>query len=271
MTTRDSILKLYEQEADFGTGGAERLFRVAAICSCLFFGAFGAYLATHNPPPEMIMQEKTMRLRQVSFIVEEKKKAPAPAAEPKKTEAPKPLVKEEPVDLTSKPLLDQKAEDTKPENENATTDDPVRRVYGLRRVYSTGLGAGGEMGDAVIGKQGNTLNAEIDTITATKEDLAGRVVPITTVTTAPRLLKDVKPAYTKEMIDAEVEGVVRAQLLIDASGKVKEVKILNDLGFGTREMAIEAFLQWQFAPAKRGTDPVAVWITYAVRFVLLEN
>jgi len=88
----------------------------------------------------------------------------------------------------------------------------------------------------VIGKIGNTLDKDVDTVTATKKDLAGPLVSITTVTSAPRLRKEVKPDYTKEMIAAKVEGVIRAELLVGGDGKVKEVKILNDIGYGdTRE------------------------------------
>jgi TonB family protein len=72
------------------------------------------------------------------------------------------------------------------------------------------------------------------------------------------------------MIEAKVEGLVNAQLLIDATGHVIDVKILNDLGYSTRDRAREAFLKWIFEPALRGNEPVSVWITYAIRFVLLD-
>jgi periplasmic protein TonB len=142
----------------------------------------------------------------------------------------------------------------------------------LRRVFSVGIGAQGGNADAVIGKLGNTLNKEVDTITATKADIKGRIVPVTTITTAPELTNAgiVKPEYTKEMIDAKIEGLVKANLLIDIDGRVKEVKILSDLGFGAADRAKEAFLKWVFKPAMKDGKPVAVWITYSIRFVLLQ-
>ena len=69
----ESVLKLYEQETEVVLGPGERLFRIAALCSFLLFGAIGLYLKTHNPPPQM-MEEKAERMRQVSFVMEEKKK-----------------------------------------------------------------------------------------------------------------------------------------------------------------------------------------------------
>jgi protein TonB len=96
------------------------------------------------------------------------------------------------------------------------------------------------------------------------------IAPITAVTTAPSPKNTIKPEYTKEMIDAKIEGVIRAELLIDVDGKVKDVRILNYLGFGTKEAARKAFLQWTFDPAKKGDTPVAVWISFSIRFVLVQ-
>jgi outer membrane biosynthesis protein TonB len=53
-------------------------------------------------------------------------------------------------------------------------------------------------------------------------------------------------------------------------GKVKDVRILNDLGYGTKESAEKAFRQWLFEPAKKGDMPVAVWISFSIRFVMLQ-
>ncbi|MDD5675158.1 MAG: energy transducer TonB, partial [Chitinivibrionales bacterium] len=176
----------------------------------------------------------------------------------------------EPVDLTKNPVLNQKQDDI-PKDQPAVSNAPVvRRVYGLRRVYSTGLGAGGSVSEAVIGKLGNTLNTPIDTFKATKAETKGAIVPITTITSTPEIITIVKPEYTKEMKDARIEGAIRANLLIDVDGRVKDVRILNDLGYGTKERAREAFLQWTFKPALRDGVAVAVWISYSIRFVFLQ-
>jgi protein TonB len=268
---RDQILKRYEIEAEALSGRSEWLFRATMVLSCAAFGAMGLYLSTHNPPANLL-EEKMARARQVSFIIEEQKKTVVTQPKPKPVVAEKkePIPKE-PIALTKKPELNQKIDEPAPDNSQAKTPEPVRRVYGLRKVYSTGIGEGGMAADAVIGKRGNTLATDIDTVMATPKDLKGTIAPITAVTQAPKLLKDIKPEYSKEMIDAKVEGPVKAHLLIDIDGSVKEVRILSDLGFGTKERATEAFLQWKFAPAKKGDQPVAVWITFSIRFVLLPG
>ncbi len=174
--------------------------------------------------------------------------------------------KTEPIDLTEKPIINQQQDDI----QNKTPDVPVtRRVYGLRKVYSTGLGSGGSLSDAVVGKLGNTLNAPVDTFTATKQEIKGQIVSTTTVTSIPRFVKMVKPEYSKEMLDNKAEGVVKVKALIDIDGKVKKATILNDLGFGSGEQAMKAALEMLFSPAMRGAEPVAVWIVIPIRFVMI--
>ena len=267
---RTTVLELYEKEDTAVYSGGDWLFKAMAVLSFAAFGALGVYLHTHNPPPQ-VMEEKAAHLRQVSFIVEEKKK-PKPA--PVQKEAPKPIekkepVKSEPVDLTNKPVLNQKVDDVKPETPPTTTP-PVRRVYGLRKVYSTGIGAGGTASDAVIGKLGNTLATDIDTFTVTKTELKGTVAPITTVQTLPKRKNSPVPEYTKEMKENHVEGEVRMNILVDVDGKVKKVIILNDLGFGSKEKVYEACMKLEFEPARRNNEPVASWIPFSFRFELLQ-
>lgn len=273
MRARDSVLKLYEQETEAVLGPGERLFRIAVLCSFLLFGAAGIYLKTHNPPPQ-VMEEKAELMRQVSFVMEEKKKplAPAPVkkAEPIVKKEPEPK-KEEPIDLTKNPVLNQKIDDLKPEPPPVPAAEPVRRVYGLRKVYSTGIGVGGDGSEAIIGKQGNTLNADIDTATATEKELKGTLVPVTTLTSMPKLKKSIKPEYTQEMIDADIEGTIKTRLLISAEGKVLDIVFLNDLGYGSKESTRKAIMQWEFEPARRGNDPVAVWYVFPVQFRLTDE
>jgi hypothetical protein len=272
--SNDSVLKLYERETEVVLGPGELLFRIAALCSFLLFGAFGLYLKTHNPPPQ-VMEEKAERLRQVSFVMEEKKKPASPAPvkkiEPIVKKEPEPK-KEEPIDLTKNPVLNQKIDDLKPEPPPTPAAEPVRRVYGLRKVYATGLGAGGDGSEAIIGKQGNTLNADIDTATATEKELKGAVAPITQIARAPKIKKIVKPEYSDEMREAGIQGTIWAELVIDSAGVVREAKILNDLGFGSKELARRAFLQCIFEPALLSNGkPTATRIKVPMKFVLLEE
>jgi hypothetical protein len=239
----------------------QRLFPAILTLTLALFLLFGVFLKTIKP----LQQEFYEKITQIQtrFIFEEKK------AEEKKVEKKpeKPAAKKEPVDLTKEPQLAQKEDDIA--KQPPKEPPKARRVYGLRKVYSTGLGAGGSMADAVIGKLGNTLNKDVDTLTARPRDLKGEVVSVTTITSAPAFRKRVKPEYTKEMLDNKVEGVVKVKVLVDIDGRVKQAIALDDLGFGSADLAVKACYQMEFEPARRGDEAVAVWIIVPIRFVLL--
>jgi periplasmic protein TonB len=261
----DLSLKAYEIYIPTNSSFVEKVYGIVLIVMLGLFIGLGFFFHTIKALPEPI--EKKIEEIKTRFVIEEKKKpVPKPIVKKKPEEKPE---EPKPVDLTKKPELAQKLDDI-PKEPVPETAPKARRVFGLRRVYSVGIGAGGSMSDAVIGKLGNTLNAPVDTVTATQKDLKGTIAPITTITAAPSPKNTVKPEYSKEMLDAKIEGVIRAELLIDIDGTVKDVRILNDLGFGTKEAARKAFLQWTFDPAKKGDTPVAVWISFSIRFVIIQ-
>lgn len=240
------------------------LSRITFVVTLIVFIAAGLYLKTIKPVKNHSNEAQTQQPIETQFMIQEKKQPKKPEPLKKIVEQEKPA---EPIDLTHAPVLQQKTDDvTEPP---VTTKAPVvPRVYGLRRVYSTGIGAGGDVADAVIGKQGNSLNVPIDTVTPTKKELRGQLAPISTVTSLPRLVKFIKPQYSQEMQDAKVQGEIKIQVLVDIDGKVKEVKVLNDLGHGTAEKARETGFKLVFEPAMRGNEPVAVWISYRIQFIL---
>ena len=260
--TRDSVLKAYEQTPRHAAPYLERLFYLILVCVVAAFVGAGVYFGTVEPYSHTMDERETRRLR-AEFLIEEK--TPSPPPKPRKKPVPK-EEKPEPIDLSKKPKMNQQVDDIQ---ESKPKRKKVRRVYGVRKVYSKGLGSGGSMSDAVVGKLGNTLDKEVDTITATESDIKGDVVSATTVTSAPSFKRRVRPEYTEEMLANEVEGVVRVKILVDIDGKVKKAKALNDPGFGAAKQALEACLKMEFKPAMRGDQPVAVWIVVPIRFVLL--
>lgn len=245
------------------------LFMPIMAFTILCFGGIGYYLRTHNPPPESLLDD-TPVMQQAHFIIEEKKPEPVvekPKVEEKKVE---PVI-EEPIDLTEKPLLAQEKNETVEPPPPEERKQPVRKVYGLRKVYSTGIGASGGMSDAIVGKLGNTLETSFDTIKATGNDLSGTPVSITTVTSYPKIKNSVRPEYTKEMLANRIEGTVRVKILVDADGKVKQVIVLDDLGFGIKEEAAKACFKMEFDPARTGDTPVPTWIMIRIHFKMLDS
>ena len=271
MATSNMEKKVFMYPGD-DEGIHDFFFPVMLLCIVLF-GGIGVYMKTHNPPPVPI-REQLSQIHRTRFIIEEKRPEPLPEKkkpvqpEIKKTEPEKVV---EPVDLTNKPLLKQEKDEIVETPPEQVIKKKVRRVYGLKKVYSTGIGASGNAADAIIGKRGNTLDTEIDTITATQSDIKGVPVSVTRVTRMPRIKKAVKPSYTPEMLEKRIEGTVRAKILIDVDGKVKQVIVLDDLGYGSKQMVAEAWFKSLFDPAFIGDEPAPTWIIVKVRFEMLSG
>ena len=254
---------------DFKPGTDHDVFLPVMLVFGLLFGYAGVYLKMHNPPPVSIV-DSMLNAAPTHFIFDEEKPVPKVVPLPK-VEKKEITPQEEPIDLTEKPLMAQKTDDIvekPPENQE---QKPVRRIYGLKRVYSMGIGASGDASSAIIGKLGNTLSADIDTIKATDSDLIGTPVSITTVTSYPKLKNIVKPEYTKEMIEHQVEGVVRVKVVVDVDGRVKKVVVLDDLGFGSKTMVAEACFKMEFEPAMVDVTPVCTAIMMRIRFEMLGS
>jgi TonB family protein len=89
----------------------------------------------------------------------------------------------------------------------------------------------------------------------------------------PRIYKKYTPTYTKEALDAEIEGTLLLRVCIDRRGKVRAVKIHNGLGYGLDEKSIEAVKKWEFFPAEYGSERKTIHFTKTVevRFEIKED
>lgn len=88
--------------------------------------------------------------------------------------------------------------------------------------------------------------------------------------TSPRILRQVKPAYTSEAMRAKVQGEVLLRCVVLPDGSVGRVEIVKSLDnvFGLDQEAIKAARQWKFVPGTRLGEPVAVRVTIALDFTL---
>jgi protein TonB len=84
----------------------------------------------------------------------------------------------------------------------------------------------------------------------------------------PRLLKEVKAAYTDEARRRNISGEVEMEITIRRDGSVSDVRITRGLGAGLDERAAAAVRQWRFAPARLKGTPVDVIVEVSVEFVL---
>ena len=91
------------------------------------------------------------------------------------------------------------------------------------------------------------------------------------VTRLPKVMREVKASYPAEAKKAGIAGAVVLDVLVDSVGKVREVNVVNGPGFGLNESAVEALKKFEFRPALKGANSVAVKIRYTYRFKLDVN
>ena len=90
----------------------------------------------------------------------------------------------------------------------------------------------------------------------------------TELTQKPKVTKEVKARYTDEARAKGIEGLVVCDLVIGENGHIRSVTLVQGLGAGLDEAALEALKSFEFSPAKIGDRTVAVKIRYKYRFQL---
>lgn len=85
---------------------------------------------------------------------------------------------------------------------------------------------------------------------------------------APVVLHSVEPEFTDQARQANFQGTVALQLIVDAEGNPQNIHITRHLGMGLDEKALEAVRQYKFKPAMYQGHPVAVQIIVNVDFHL---
>jgi TonB family protein len=82
----------------------------------------------------------------------------------------------------------------------------------------------------------------------TIDDSAGKTVPA-------EVISKPTPAYTPEARNLRIEGEVVLEVVFEATGKLRIVRVVQGLGHGLDESAVHAAEQIRFKPAKRDGQP----------------
>jgi TonB family protein len=78
----------------------------------------------------------------------------------------------------------------------------------------------------------------------------------------------VKPEYTPEALAAGLQGSVVLYLEVSAEGTPETARVIQSLGLGLDEKAIDAVKQWRFQPATLEGKPIPIAQSVEVHFVL---
>jgi TonB family protein len=94
----------------------------------------------------------------------------------------------------------------------------------------------------------------------TKSDAVGGGV------SAPHVVYQKDPKYTREAASHHIEGVSQLGTIIESTGMASNIAILEPLGMGLDEQAILAVRQEKFQPGMKGGKPVRVQIQIQMDF-----
>jgi periplasmic protein TonB len=87
--------------------------------------------------------------------------------------------------------------------------------------------------------------------------------------TPPVLIFQVDPEFSEEARKAKYQGTVLLAIEIDTSGHPANIRVLEGLGMGLDEKAIEAVSRWRFRPGLQNAKPAVTSATVQVTFRLL--
>jgi TonB family protein len=76
----------------------------------------------------------------------------------------------------------------------------------------------------------------------------------------------VNPEYTAVARKLRANGIVVLKMVIQPDGTTRDFKVIEPVGFGLDEKAIEAVHRWRFQPGTKDGHAVSVWATMGVIF-----
>jgi TonB family protein len=109
------------------------------------------------------------------------------------------------------------------------------------------------------------------TTAATVQDTKKVYAPSDGVT-LPIVVREVKPRYTSEAMQQQIQGSVWLRAVVLENGDVGDVNVTKSLDdrFGLDQEAIRTVKQWKFKPGVKGGKPVAVEVTIQLSFTLKQ-
>ena len=94
---------------------------------------------------------------------------------------------------------------------------------------------------------------------------AGAVRPGNGIT-PPKPTRSATPRYTREAMDAKVQGLVTVEILIGTDGKVKDARVLQTASPLLNQPAIEAARRWEVTPTIVNGEPKPIVLMLQLDF-----
>jgi TonB family protein len=80
------------------------------------------------------------------------------------------------------------------------------------------------------------------------------------------VLHKVDPAYSKEGEREKIQGTSVYSLIVDKSGRPRDIELMSPIGYGLDEKGIESIQKWVFKPGKKDGMPVSIRATIEINF-----
>jgi TonB family protein len=133
-------------------------------------------------------------------------------------------------------------------------------------LASQGRGSGSGFGSGMGGGIG--MGRGVGSGPGSGGGYGGGVMSVGGGVSAPTLVTRIDPEFTEEARQANFQGNVAIQLIVDQQGNPQNIHVVRRLGMGLDEKAVEAVRQYRFHPATYQGHPVAVQIVIDVDFHL---
>jgi periplasmic protein TonB len=94
--------------------------------------------------------------------------------------------------------------------------------------------------------------------------------PYANAVTLPTCVYCPDPQYTDEAREAKLQGRVALRVLVGVDGRASQIQIVQGIGMGLDDRAVQSVRSWKFAPARDGARrPVPQWITIEIIYRLI--
>jgi TonB family protein len=130
---------------------------------------------------------------------------------------------------------------------------------------SQGPGAGGGVGEGLGAGIGSGRGPGIGP--GSGGGIGGGLYRLGNGVISPRLLVQVRPAYTPEAMRGRIQGSVVLEAVVQADGTPRDIRVVRSLDpFGLDREAVLAVEQWRFDPGRLNGAPVNVLVTIVLDF-----
>jgi protein TonB len=242
--------------------------RLVACAVASVIGHFVIARALEELPPRSV--EPPVRATIEVRVVAPPAPPPPPEAPPQEPAKPEPIAKpvhERPRVRPVRPAVrtESPAQHDAPVTAPSANADPAAKpVFGVTMESTSQAGQ-------TAAPVGNTTQPQPPgTATTAPRPLA--VAAAHEVTKLPLPQGRCAGKYTEAARAAAIEGTVVLDLVVDESGRTREIQVIEGLGHGLTEAAIAALRGCHFTPGERDGKPVPVRIrSFKIRFLLQDG